>query len=268
MMWALRRRAITFLIIAAVLVSPFFYFYGKYKANQVFTCTDNKQNGDETGIDCGGSCTRMCTEDVKALVTDWVVPVKVTDDVYHMAALVENRNLFALPKINYKMSMYDKDNFLISERTGYTYVPANSSFVISELLVPVGKRVPKLAFIKFEEASFWQQVDMRQAASFLKTSQPQWFTTDIGSRLTATIKNTERVAMQDIDVTAVVFDKDDNVIALSTTNIDHLDQSEVAPLVFTWPAVITPEKTRLYARENPFLNKTIALPLNPQYHLK
>lgn len=268
MMWALRRRAITFLIIAAVLVSPFFYFYGKYKSNQVFTCTDNKQNGDETGIDCGGSCTRMCHEDVKELVVNWAVPIRVTDDVYHMAALVENRNLFALPKMNYTLSMYDKDNLLISERPGWTYIPANSSFVISELLVPVGKRVPKLAFIKFEEASFWQAVDLRQTVPFLKTAQPQWLTTDIGSRLTATIKNTERVAISDIDVTAVAYDKDNNVIALSTTNVDSLEQAEVKPIVFTWPSVIEPERTTLYARNNPFFNKTIALPTNPQYHQK
>lgn len=268
MMWALRRRAITFFVIVVILVSPFFYFYGKYKSNQVFTCTDNRQNGDEAGVDCGGSCVRMCKEDVKPLVVDWSAPVKVTDDVYHMAALVENRNLFALPKINYKLSMYDKDNLLISERTGSTYVPANTSFIISELLIPIGKRVPKLVFIKFEEASFWQAVDLRQTTSFLKVTEPQWEITDIGSRLSATIKNTERVEMRDIEATAVAFDSNDNVIALSTTIIDRLDQSQEAPLIFTWPSVIRPEKTRIYSRQNPFLNKTIALPVNPQYHQK
>jgi hypothetical protein len=267
-MWALRRSAITFLIIAAIVVSPFFYFYGKYKANQVFTCTDNKQNGDEIGIDCGGSCIRMCREEVRELVINWVTPVKVTDDVYHMAALVENRNLSALPKMNYVLSMYDKDNLLISERKGTTYVPANSSFIISELLVPVGKRVPKLAFIKFEEASFWQIVDMRQSVPFLKTAQPQWQTTDIGSRLTATIKNTERVEVRNIDVTAVAFDEDNNVIALSTTNVDSLQQAEIKPIVFTWPSVVEPERTSLYVRINPFSKRTIALPVNPKYHQK
>jgi hypothetical protein len=270
MLWALRRRAITLFVILVILLLPLVYLYGKYKANQVFTCTDNKKNGDEVGVDCGGSCVRICQENVKPLITEWAVPVKVTDDVYHMAALISNPNLFALPKISYTLSMYDENNLLIAERKGSTYVPANTSFIVSELLVSVGKRKPSLAFIKFEDASFWQQVDQRQTIPYLKTSNIAWEDTEIGSKLTAVIKNTERVSVSDIEVTAVAFGSNNNVIAISTTVLDSLDQAEVQPVVFTWPAKIDALNTKLYARINPFLGKngTIALPRNPQYHQK
>ena len=52
MSWASRRRSIYLSIVLAVIfviVAPIVFFV----LNKEPTCTDDKQNGDETGIDCG-----------------------------------------------------------------------------------------------------------------------------------------------------------------------------------------------------------------------
>ena len=35
------------------------------------TCFDGKANGLENGIDCGGNCNLMCTDEVKPLIVEW-----------------------------------------------------------------------------------------------------------------------------------------------------------------------------------------------------
>ncbi|MBU6431623.1 hypothetical protein KGQ29_04640, partial [Patescibacteria group bacterium] len=57
--WSQKRKSIYFLIFAAFLFSfiilPAYFIF--YKAP---TCFDGKQNGDEKGVDCGGSCVNLC----------------------------------------------------------------------------------------------------------------------------------------------------------------------------------------------------------------
>ena len=54
---------IIFLEYLVLVVSPYI--------NEIPSCTDNKQNGDEKGIDCGGSCRKSCTFEVDKISTLW-----------------------------------------------------------------------------------------------------------------------------------------------------------------------------------------------------
>jgi len=53
------------------------------------TCFDKKQNGTETGIDCGGSCSLMCSVEVKAPRIVWAKVFPINGNVYDIAAYVQ-----------------------------------------------------------------------------------------------------------------------------------------------------------------------------------
>src|ERR1035437_2857393 len=56
------------------------------------TCGDLKQNGDETGVDCGGSCPLMCKDKTSDPVVLWSRAFPVLGNTYNLVAFVENQN--------------------------------------------------------------------------------------------------------------------------------------------------------------------------------
>jgi hypothetical protein len=84
--WSQKRQIIYFSIpfFLFLLVLSFVYFSFFYKPA---TCFDGVKNGNETGIDCGGSCSLVCTNDALKPITLWSKAFAVTDDVYNLAVV-------------------------------------------------------------------------------------------------------------------------------------------------------------------------------------
>ena len=65
MEWRTKRKiifALVALIILAIIIAiPTFVFLNTRKVS----CFDKVQNGDETGVDCGGTCSMVCLNTVK-----------------------------------------------------------------------------------------------------------------------------------------------------------------------------------------------------------
>mgnify|MGYP001603118756 CR=1 FL=1 len=89
MNWAQRRKLIYILIVLA--------FFGAiaaaviYKATNVpASCIDQKQNGDEKGVDCGGSCNTYCANELSDPVVQWVRVFPVTPGIVHAVAYIQH----------------------------------------------------------------------------------------------------------------------------------------------------------------------------------
>ena len=150
-MWSARKRVFYFLIvffIVALVVVLFFVINRKAPS-----CFDNKQNQNETGVDCGGVCEAVCPNEVVNLTTIWVRPFRVSLGNYAAAALVQNSNLFGVKQLRYRFKLYDSDNLLVNEREGVTYVNPDEQFVIFEPNISTGERDATRAFIEFFEMS-------------------------------------------------------------------------------------------------------------------
>lgn len=267
-MWSFRRQFIIFLIALAVIAIPLIIFLVKYQAQKVETCSDNILNGNETGVDCGGSCVRMCVDAALPLVKSWTVPIKITDNVYHIAALIENQNNAMAESVKYTLSMYDENNILIGERKGKTFVPANQSFVIAEYGFPIGKRAPKFAFVTLDKPAHWYRVDPRLSKSIIVAKNPVWEEMAAGTRLRADITNTESVPVDAISITAVGYDATDTAIAISKTVVDTLDIYETQPIAFTWPQTFKPVRTKFFITVDPFKQSSIPLLRDKAFHTK
>ena len=107
--------------------------------NRPGTCSDGKQNNGELGVDCGGSCARLCSFEVSELVTHWARSFPVREDRYDAVAFLENPNFNAgVKKLAYTFKLYDAKNVLTGSREGNTYVNPGEKFVIYENGIEAG----------------------------------------------------------------------------------------------------------------------------------
>src|SRR3989344_1263580 len=97
MSWAARRRFFILLIVGAVAVA-FLTTIGIAIFYNAPSCTDNKQNQDEAGVDCGGACSYLCIEQQLPPTVLFTKAIKNGDGRVDVVALIENKNSSAAAK--------------------------------------------------------------------------------------------------------------------------------------------------------------------------
>jgi Mg-chelatase subunit ChlD len=200
------------------------------------TCLDGKQNGDEKGTDCGGSCNRICSFEVATPVATWARSFRVTDGQYNAVAYIENTNrIAAAPKISYTFGLYDEQG-LITERKGTTILPPDSVYPIFEAKITTGSRIPTQTFITLDPVDVWLPAE---------TGRDQFTITDrklSGAddtpKLEAKIRNNALTKADEVEVVATIFDASGNALTSSRTFIDDFAPRSEATAVFTWPEPI------------------------------
>jgi hypothetical protein len=243
MSWASRRRStylgIAFIVIIAVLTGLFFLFFDKEP-----TCTDNKMNGDERGIDCGGSCEDLCLAQISDPVLLWSRAFKVTDGTYNTIAYVENPNFIAgISRISYIFKLFDNENLLIAERKGRTFISPNGITPIFEGAIRTGQRIPVRTFFEFSDTPQW--AELTDDRSSLSVSDIVLSDADSSPRIEAVLSNSSLESVASIEVVAVLFDIDGNAIAASSTFINRLSDRSSQRIVFTWPDAFPSSVSRI-----------------------
>ena len=130
--WATKRRILylgsaIFVLVLLISILSFFVF------NKEPTCFDGVKNQDELGVDCGGSCSKICTSQISDLKVLWAKSFKITDDFYNVAALVENPNLnSSADSISYIFKLKNAFGDVVAEREGKTSIPNSRIIAIFE----------------------------------------------------------------------------------------------------------------------------------------
>lgn len=233
MSWASRRRSIYIAIVVAIaliIIVPILFSVFNKKP----TCTDGKQNGNERGIDCGGSCPELCISQISDPVVIWSRSFKVSDGVYNSVAYVENPNFNAsISKISYIFKLFDEENILIAERKGSTFISPNNVSPIFENTIQTGQRVPTKTFFEFSKTPVWtQSTDKNEPLSISSTVLSR---KDSSPRIDTVLSNNSITDIRDVEIVAIVFDKRDNAIGVSSTFVGLLPNRSSKNLVFTWP---------------------------------
>lgn len=233
MSWASRRKflylAILFLALAVVAVA-----LGVYLFTNAPTCFDGTQNGNESGIDCGGPCQKVCALETSPLVVRWVRAFEVIPGFWTFTSYVVNPNQRAsVEKISYTFRGFDARGILVAERMGSTYLSPGLTPII-ETNVSTGERSITRSFIEFTPEDPEFRLTAGHAPSLVVENQEL---TDEATRprLTATLRNTGLDPVTNIEVAAVVFDAGGNAIAASRTVVARLEKGAREELVFTWP---------------------------------
>ena len=234
--WSIRRKRIILSIIIFVLVvligGPiFFLFY------QAPTCSDLKQNGNELGIDCGGSCQLLCKAESLPLISKGDPRIlEISPGVYEVVAVVENPNIMAeVYNARYTVKLFEATSTIpVHIIEGEAFVPKNGTFVVFEGPINMEDRRPIRATLEWQTDSLVWQKNTRQDVD-LSTRDVSLSSENTKPRVNANLLNSSLEKVSNIELTVLVSGGEDaNLIAASKTFVEDLGGEGSAPVVFTW----------------------------------
>jgi hypothetical protein len=231
--WSKNRKlaygGIVLAVIAVALVVPGFFLV--YEAP---TCSDGMMNGKEEGIDCGGSCIRLCQSSFSTPSAAWTRFEPVAPRLYNIAAYILNPNTdgeaFDVP---YRMSLYDNRGVLILQYDDEVTLPPHRNTLAFRGAVDLGERIPAKAIFEFIRAPDWHS--RTDPLGQLQILDKKYAEEENSSSLLVTIKNNSVLPVGPVSVYAVLYDSSGNAIGFSKTILDRLAAQETATAPFTWP---------------------------------
>jgi hypothetical protein len=224
------------------------------------TCYDHKQNQGEVGPDCGGPCTFYCANELADPKVRWVRTFAIRPGIVHAVAYIEHTYPTAAARImRYNFKIYDDKNTVIAERTGSTFLGTMGRTAIAETLIQTGSAVPFRTIFTILPPLPWEKIPVSYSQIVIKSDKKFLESYEGGTRLTTTIENTSRTSFRDLDVVAILYDKDDNAVTSSKSYLRSLDALHSETVVFTWPFTMTVPIARIeiIPRFNPFASVSL-----------
>jgi hypothetical protein len=234
MSWSQRRKStyilsvlIIFIIIIIIILFSVF--------NKPATCFDRVQNQGEFGIDCGGPCTLLCRAQYSDPTVLWVRWAQVkSSGTYNVLTYAQNPNLnIGAKNVPYIFKIYDKNNVLLFQKTGLTYIPPNNNFSIFEDGININDKIPARIEFNFLEGIIWTKLQGQE--NNISAISKNLTGEDIKPKLAVTIQNKLLLPINNIEVVAILYDQNDNAVAFSKTKVDFIDKEGTQNVVFTWP---------------------------------
>lgn len=252
--WALKRQII-YIAILVLFFAVFGFLIIYPNLDKDPTCSDGKQNGEETGVDCGGGCLRACVVQVDEVSVLWARSFKVVPGRYNAVAYLINHNQNeAIEKINYRFRFADAKNVYIGQREGSTFVPPGRSFAVFEPGINLGSFTPVFVTFEFTTEPTWLQVS-QEKINQLKVFVSNIVFQDADSlpRLSANIKNDSLFTIPEVGVVVILYDAQKNAISASRTYLEKLSPLESKDIDFTW--------------REPFAEKVVEKEIIPMYNI-
>jgi hypothetical protein len=231
--WSQKRKQTIILVFLLLLLIPTGIIAWKifYK---VPTCFDGKRNQGERGIDCSGPCSLVCRNETASPVILWQRLFKVSGGIYTAAAYIQNPNLGAGARnVPYRVRVYNQEGISMYERRGFIDIHPKYSFPIIEPGLDVGERVPSRMTFEFLEEPRWIQesdellpLTISEEVSYNVTTHP---------RIEAKLQNQTVKDILNVPVAVVVYNRDNNAMAVSRTVVERVPASADTKVVFTWP---------------------------------
>lgn len=218
-------------VVPAIIIGTYSYI----KLYDDPTCFDGARNQDELGIDCGGSCQFLCKFQVLEPTLLFSRSFEVVPGTYNAIAYIENPNFEAgVESVSYKFRLLDKENNLIAEREGSTFITPGNISPIFESAIKTNGNIPTRTFFEFQETLEWIKVIAGEEKN-LSIENRILKNTDTTPRLDAVLKNDSVFEIHDVEIISVIFNALGNAVATSRTFIDIVPERSETNLVFTWP---------------------------------
>ncbi len=120
------------------------------------SCFDDRQNGDETGIDCGGSCISCDVKNLKPLFVGEANLYGV-DRTFSASARIQNSSpAFGARNFSYTVNFYDAGGVLLRSVANKSFIYANESKNIVEAGVRITNGIPnRVDFVIDDSVTEW-----------------------------------------------------------------------------------------------------------------
>ncbi|HRY31014.1 MAG TPA: hypothetical protein P5328_01335 [Candidatus Paceibacterota bacterium] len=226
-----RNRFISFVILILLIVAGYYLFL---YFSQDPTCFDGKRNGDETGVDCGGSCQLFCDDEIVSPVIHWVRHFEIVPGIYNVIAYIENLNTSAgVGRADYIFKLYDEKNVVLTERKGYVSIRPKEIIPVVEGALNTGKLTAVRSAFAFIGDLTWTKETPRDPA--LVVSGERYFEVDGLPRISGVLTNTSLYPLDDISAVAIIYDSNGNASAASRTFFESIGKDQSVDFIFTWP---------------------------------
>lgn len=243
MSWALRRQ-LTILSGIAIVLLLVIGVPTYLTVHEAPSCSDNKQNNGEEGIDCGGSCSYVCSDSQAAPSVRFTRALSPAPGRTDVIAYIDNPNgSVAAKDLPYTVELYSASNAIIAKKQGRIDLPPAATVPIFASDLFSGSQEVARAFVTFETPQhlWYHYTDSRVVPTVKDVSL------EAGDmpRVTATALNPSAKALSNVTFIVVVFDADGNAIAASQTVAPSISPQGSTQLIFTWPAPFTGGVSRI-----------------------
>jgi hypothetical protein len=191
-------------------------------------------NGDEIGVDCGGSCVKLCQAAFLPPSVLWTKFEKVAPGFYNVASYIVNPNTNgAAVNVPYRFMLYDDRGVLITTAEGVTTLPAHRNMLAFIGAVSTQKRIPAKVVFEFTGVPVWK--NSHDTLDGLAITDKKYSEDATGAVLEVSLENRSLTPYENVYVFAILHDAEGNTIGFSRTHIDVVNPggTEIAP--FTWP---------------------------------
>lgn len=231
--WSQQRKLLylfgTLAVLFVLIYVPFLLFW-----HQTPTCSDGIQNGDETGIDCGGSCSQLCRNDAVNPVVLWTRHFRVVPNVYSAVAYLENPNPNSeAPYAEYEFVYYDAEGNELERVPGSTFIPQGKRFAVYEGVVEFKDVEPARVTFNFTKIPSWR--DGKFTTSDITVRNKALLREETAPRIEATVFNQSQEYIPEAELVAIIYDSLGKAVAASQTIVEDLRPQETERVTFGWP---------------------------------
>lgn len=217
------------------------------------TCFDGIKNQNEEGVDCGGVCASCVPEQMLEVLLQVIIPT--LNNNYDLVAKIENPNSdVGAEVIDYQFNLYDDTNQIVSSKTGKTYIlPQETKYVVEPKFYSE-KSATKIEF-KINNISWKKLGQISDLELQVKNTEYQ-ILEDGSNVLVGAIENRSSYDLDTIEVAGVLFDEDNEIIAVGKTSMNTVLRNETRGFEIFWPYPITQQVKSFDAKAytNVFLN--------------
>lgn len=200
------------------------------------TCFDGVQNQNETGIDCGGGCTRCEIAEL--------VPLKHVGDirmfsldsgkVVLLAEILNSNQFFSSDKFSYTFVVYDVRNREIERVSGNDAIFAlEKKFIFEPRISSLTKDINKIELLISDTS--WKKAYETLRSDVVLSSGLETKKTDQGVRVSGKIKNQSSIIASEVKIIAILYDQYDMEIFPGHTVISDLGGLEEKSFIVSFP---------------------------------
>ncbi|MFA6432789.1 MAG: hypothetical protein WCV82_03200 [Candidatus Paceibacterota bacterium] len=220
--------SIVAVVVIAIGLLIFFFFY------EAPTCSDGVKNGSELGVDCGGACVKLCQDAFLPPTISWTRMREIAPHLYNIAAYVVNPNAgVGAARVPYRIGLFDATGKPLADIHDTMIIPPGRNTMVFAGSVSSGTTTPLRAFFEFTGVPSWSLKS--DPAGVLAIDNKEYNEGPMGSSLLVTVSNNGARPVRNVEVNAILKDKDGTVIDFSKTVIDEVSGLGTAVAPFTWP---------------------------------